>query len=361
MEPANINSESDSSWDLDDMCLDELINDEDDSLPNDCIGCLDELRSINSICSGDTDELLRNLPQKKAASIPESICLPAQLQHPAPPLHTSPTSKLPSFQQSNTSHSSASHAIPSHASLPPALPPNYRTVPKAQNIDLSHATSSHANPSHSATTTESTAKQPVKPKSVKPKRTKKGKKRIGGQPGPRKLKQPKLPVVPVFGLSGMIGNDNAFVAPATFLAFDNMLRESKTWSQEILFNEADVNDMGRTDAGTDCIVDICSKISNSCSEPYMFPIRFWGKESRNKLIVELKIAAIQSGGFNLHNRSSKSSKELENSIYGENIRLCCQSTRAYREMKDSKQKYCSSTRYVVIFIRLKNNNSNCTP
>jgi hypothetical protein len=68
----------------------------------------------------------------------------------------------------------------------------------------------------------------------------------------------------------------------------------------------------------------------------MFPNRFFGKESKNKLTVDLKIAAIQSGGFNLHTRSSKSSKELQNSIYDENIRLSCQSTRAYREYDDDE-------------------------
>jgi hypothetical protein len=359
MESTHINSESDGSWDPDDTCLVDLHFEGDDSVPDDCFGCLDELKIADSVHSGDTQELLRNLPRKASASasVPQSINFPAHHQH--------------NLRSSHVHTNLHSHTNPSHV---PALPttthppvqqptePTKHPPATPSNVDMSHTLASHAKPpskhplsstpsdvdlSHTFPSQAKTKKKPnKKPRLVIAKTNKKGKKRKGQKPGSRTLKHPKQPVVSAFGLSGMIGNDDAFIAPATFIAFDNMLREAKTWSQQILFNEADVGDIGSPDINTERIIDICSKINNSCNEPYMFPIRFLGKESKDKLIIELKIASIKSGGFNLHTRSSKTSKDLENSIYDEYISLSCQSSRAYREMKLSKQKYCSSTRYV---------------
>jgi hypothetical protein len=139
MESTENRSDSDSSWDLDDRCLDDLKHDEDDALPNNC-GCLDELKSINSICSGDTEDLLRNLPKKLSASA-QSIQLPAHVQHNMDILHENST-----------------HTPPSSSTKNP-------TVPQLRDIDLSHATSSHASPSHLST--PHVAKQPETPRSKK--------------------------------------------------------------------------------------------------------------------------------------------------------------------------------------------------
>jgi hypothetical protein len=346
MESTHINSESDGSWDPDDMCLVDLQFEGDDSVPDDCFGCLDELKIADSVHSGDTQELLRNLPRKASvsasASVPQSISFPLQHQH--------------NLRSSHVNKKASSHANPSHLPAPPKHP----TATTPLNVDISHTLSSHVNRSLHSTKplvqpkpTKGKKKASKKPRLVIAKTNKKGKKKKGQKPGSRTLKHPKQPVVSAFGISGMIGNDDAFIAPATFIAFDNMLREAKSWSQQILFNEANVGDIGSTEINTERIIDICSKINNPCDEPYMFPIRFMGKESKDKLIVELKIASIQSGGFNLHKRSSKPSNDLENSIYDEYISLSCQSSRAYREKKHSKQKYCSSTRYVHYLSKFK--------
>jgi hypothetical protein len=75
MESTYTKSESDSSWDLDDRCLEDLVDDGDNPLPDNCVGCLDELKSINPLHSGDTEELLRNSPKNLATTVPQSISL----------------------------------------------------------------------------------------------------------------------------------------------------------------------------------------------------------------------------------------------------------------------------------------------
>jgi hypothetical protein len=55
MESTHINSESDGSWDPDDMCLVDLQFEGDDSVPDDCFGCLDEKRKPSGgLCSAQT-------------------------------------------------------------------------------------------------------------------------------------------------------------------------------------------------------------------------------------------------------------------------------------------------------------------
>jgi hypothetical protein len=112
MESTHINSESDGSWDPDDACLVDLQFEGDDSVPDDCFGCLDELKIADSVHSGDTQELLRNLPRKASvsasASVPQSISFPLQHQH--------------NLRSSHVNKKASSHANPSHLPAPPKHP-----------------------------------------------------------------------------------------------------------------------------------------------------------------------------------------------------------------------------------------------
>jgi hypothetical protein len=121
MEPTDTKSESDSSWDLDDRCLDDLINDEDDPLPKDCVGYLDELKSINSVHSGDTEELLGNLPKNLSASVPKSMHLLPHLQKTLDLLYANTT--YPSYNNKSRPPAPTSNANRAHPASPlPALP-----------------------------------------------------------------------------------------------------------------------------------------------------------------------------------------------------------------------------------------------
>ena len=141
----------------------------------------------------------------------------------------------------------------------------------------------------------------------------------GQRPGPRELKKKKQSVTTFFGMVAMCGGDDTFIAPKTFQLFDNILEQSKVWSKSILFHEGLASQCDKSKTP----IDLSSHLSNSYTNPYLFPTRFNGKINKDKLINELKLACLQSG-FHLVIRSGKKVIEETNSIYNEYVSLVCQ-------------------------------------
>jgi hypothetical protein len=106
---------------------------------------------------------------------------------------------------------------------------------------------------------------------------------------------------------------------------DEMVRKQKVWSAPFLFNTNDSNE--EDNEKEPLFVDICSVLRNGV--PYIFPNHYSGLDSKDRLIVELRVAAIKAG-FNLTKRSSKSQVQLQKSkLYGSSVSLACQHGRLH--------------------------------
>ena len=89
---------------------------------------------------------------------------------------------------------------------------------------------------------------------------------------------------------------------------EKLIEEQKEWSAPFLFNTTDSTHGNNGNNGNEesVLVDICSVLRRGV--PYTFPNHYSGLDSKNRLIIELRVAAIKAG-FNLTKRSSKSKKE----------------------------------------------------
>ena len=102
---------------------------------------------------------------------------------------------------------------------------------------------------------------------------------------------------------------------------EELIEKQKEWSAPFLFNTNDSTKDNNEDEQP-VFVDICSVLKRGVS--YTFPNHYSGLDSKDRLIIELRVAAIKAG-FNLTKRSSKSKKQLEKSKnYGSVITLTCQ-------------------------------------
>ena len=102
---------------------------------------------------------------------------------------------------------------------------------------------------------------------------------------------------------------------------EELIEKQKKWSAPFLFNTND-STKDNNENEQPVWVDICSVLKRGV--PYTFPSHYLGLDSKERLIIELRVAAIKAG-FNLTKRSSKSKKELEKSKqYGSVITLTCQ-------------------------------------
>ena len=102
---------------------------------------------------------------------------------------------------------------------------------------------------------------------------------------------------------------------------EELIEKQKEWSAPFLFNTNDSTKDNNEDEQP-VFVDICSVLKRGV--PYTFPNHYSGLDSKDRLIIELRVAAIKAG-FNLTKRSSKSKKQLEKSKnYGSVITLTCQ-------------------------------------
>ena len=123
---------------------------------------------------------------------------------------------------------------------------------------------------------------------------------------------------------------------------EKLIEEQKEWSAPFLFNTTDSTHGNNGNNGNEesVLVDICSVLRRGV--PYTFPNHYSGLDSKNRLIIELRVAAIKAG-FNLTTRSSKSKKELDRSKhYGSVITLTCQQGRLH-EVKLKKSASSSSS------------------
>jgi hypothetical protein len=135
-----------------------------------------------------------------------------------------------------------------------------------------------------------------------------------------------------------------FIPNSSFNDFEKFLQESMTWTKPLLFNQADID---KDPDGMD-MVDLCAKHKlTTYKTPYIFPQRFTGSDSKQKLLIALKLASMQTG-FILGTRSSQkeesSADGKSKDIYQSHIRLTCQHSNAYCQSKSSRNKYGATTK-----------------
>ena len=88
------------------------------------------------------------------------------------------------------------------------------------------------------------------------------------------------------------------------------------WEYEFLLNK------NNKDVDKPRLVDI---IQQSVNDHYTFPHHYSGLESKNQLIVDLKLAAMQAG-FNLKVKTSKTGSQLKKGSYDDWLTICCKKT-----------------------------------
>lgn len=110
----------------------------------------------------------------------------------------------------------------------------------------------------------------------------------------------------------------------------------REWKCQLNFNQAP------TDSDEPEIVDLCKYLlpppSQDPSFPtgsnYVFPSHYTGEELRNRLVAELKIAAIQCG-YSLIISTSKSRPTTKDSQRGYQIRMACKHSIPFNAQKDT--------------------------
>ena len=96
-----------------------------------------------------------------------------------------------------------------------------------------------------------------------------------------------------------------------------------------MFNEA------AEDAAEPTYVDLLIPLQKA--KPYVFPARFCGLESKEQLIVELKLCAIKAG-FNLSVHTSRNAKSLGPlSQYGQTVVFGCQQSRLQQNTRQNNR------------------------
>ena len=113
---------------------------------------------------------------------------------------------------------------------------------------------------------------------------------------------------------------------------ENQIEIMKHWECSLPFNESLTNELPK-------YVDLCKMFT--IEEAYMFPIRFTGESSKEKLIQELKIAAMKAG-FALMLRTTSRRKSR---FYDQTCHLYCQHGVPFRHrnkqnVRVAKSKWC---------------------
>ena len=125
--------------------------------------------------------------------------------------------------------------------------------------------------------------------------------------------------------SSSIGHSQLQVQSSMIDKMEELVKKQKVWSEPFLFN---INDSKEDNNEQQPVfVDICSVLRTGV--PYTFPSHYSGLDSKDRLIVELRIAAIKAG-FNLTKRSSKSEVQLRRSkLFACSVTLACQHGRLH--------------------------------
>ena len=123
----------------------------------------------------------------------------------------------------------------------------------------------------------------------------------------------------------------------SFIAFDKIRNDSKTWSNKMMFNQTD-KFIDEPD-----MIDLFQE-QRTCTykKPFLFPIRFVGEESWDNLKLELKLAAM-SAGFILSTGTNIPPSKLKTGCFGQYITLICQAGRAYRKSSCASGRYDTNT------------------
>ena len=100
---------------------------------------------------------------------------------------------------------------------------------------------------------------------------------------------------------------------------EDILSKAKQWECSLFFNESAKDEKPS-------IIDLCTKLESGSD--YFFPIRFLGIESKEALMLELKLSSIRSG-FPIDIRNSKLEKYCKYGVEHE-IYVACLAGIPYR-------------------------------
>ena len=104
-----------------------------------------------------------------------------------------------------------------------------------------------------------------------------------------------------------------------------------------MFNQTDVS------SDEPDVIDIFLKQQTSTYEKsFLFPIRFVGEESWEKLKLELKLAAMNAG-FILSTGTTKTQSRLKTGCFGKYIIMKCQAGKTYWKSKYTSGRYDTYT------------------
>ena len=123
----------------------------------------------------------------------------------------------------------------------------------------------------------------------------------------------------------------------SFIAFDKIRNDSKTWSNKMMFNQTD-----KSIDEPEMIDLFLEQHTSTYKKPFCFPVRFFGEESWDNLKLELKLAAM-SAGFILSTGTTKPTSKLKTGCFGQYIIMICQVGRAYRKSSCASGRYDTNT------------------